>query len=68
MWFRKVEPREAWEIDDERSIGDIETARQIREICNSVAGSAERVAVLFYGPNINTKVHERAAFLAARPD
>jgi hypothetical protein len=66
MWFRKVEPREAWEIDDERSIGDIETARQIREICNSVAGSAEGVAVLFYGPNINTKVHEMDRYERAK--
>jgi len=66
MWFRKVEPREAWEIDDERSIGDIEAARQICEICNSVAGSAERVAVLFYGPNIKTKVREMDRYERAR--
>ena len=54
-WFRKSEPREAWEIDDEGSLGDIGVARQIREICNSVADSAEAVAVLYYGPSTEAK-------------
>ena len=54
-WFRKGEPREAWEIDDGGSVGDIEVARQIREICNSVAESAEAVSVLYYGPSTETK-------------
>jgi hypothetical protein len=54
-WFRKGEPREAWEIDDEGSLGDIIVARQIREICNSVADSAEAVSVLYYGPRTETK-------------
>ena len=54
-WFRKGEPREAWEIDDGGSVGDIEVARQIREICNSVADSAEAVSVLYYGPSTETK-------------
>ena len=67
MWFRKGgEPREAWEIDDERSIGDIEAARQIREICNSVAGSAEKVAGLFYGPNNRTKKREMDRYERAK--
>ena len=57
-WFRKGEPGETWEIDDEGTVGDIEAARQIRDICNSVADSAERVAVLFYGPNNKTKKRE----------
>ena len=55
-WFRKGEPpREAWEIDDEGSVGDIDVARQIREICNSVAESADAVSVLYYGPSTETK-------------
>ena len=29
---------------------DLELASQIREICNSVADSAEAVSVLYYGP------------------
>jgi hypothetical protein len=66
MWFRKREPREAWEMDDERSIGDIEAARHIREICNSVAGSAEKVAGLFYGPNNKTKEREMDRYERAK--
>ena len=64
--FRKGEPREAWEIDDEGAIGDIEAARQIRDICNSVAGSAERVAVLFYGASNATKKREIDRFERAK--
>jgi pentatricopeptide repeat protein len=65
-WFRKDEPREAWEIDDEGAIDDIKAARQIREICNSVSGSAERVAVLFYGPNNKSKKREIDRYKRAR--
>jgi pentatricopeptide repeat protein len=65
-WFRKEEPREAWEIDDEGAIDDIKAARQIREICNSVSGSAERVAVLFYGPNNKSKKREIDRYKRAR--
>ena len=54
-WFRKDGPKEAWEIDDQGPVGDIEAARKVREICSSVASSAERVAVLFYGPIDRTK-------------
>jgi pentatricopeptide repeat protein len=57
-WFRKDEPRAAWENDDQGAIDDIKAVRQIREICNSVADSAERVAVLFYGPTNKTKKRE----------
>ena len=46
---KKNESTEAWEIEDEE-IGDIELARQMREICNSVADSAEAVSILYYGP------------------
>ena len=54
----KNEPTEAWEIEDEENIGDIELARQIREICNSVADSAEAVSGLYYGPRTERQVRE----------
>jgi hypothetical protein len=57
-WLRKSEPTEAWEIEDEENIGDIELARQIREICNSVGDSAEAVFVLYYGPRTEGQVRE----------
>ena len=43
------------EIEDEGKIGDLELARQIREICNSAADSAEAVSALYYGPSTETK-------------
>ena len=67
-WFRKGEPREAWEIDDEGSVGDIEVARQIREICNSVAESAEAVSVLYYGPSTETKKRQIDRYERAKKD
>jgi hypothetical protein len=57
-WLKKSEPTEAWEIEDEENIGDLELARQIREICNSVGDSAEAVSVLYYGPRTETQVRE----------
>ena len=54
-WLKKGEPTEAWEIEDEEKIGDLRLASQIREICNSVADSAEAVSVLYYGPSTETK-------------
>jgi pentatricopeptide repeat protein len=51
---------------DEGAIDDIKAARQIREICNSVSGSAERVAVLFYGPNNKSKKREIDRYKRAR--
>src|SRR6476659_959821 len=54
-WLKKGEPTEAWEIEDEGKIGDLQLASQIREICNSVADSAEAVSVLYYGPSTETK-------------
>jgi pentatricopeptide repeat protein len=65
-WFRKDEPRETWENHDEEAIDDIKAVRQIREICNSVAGSAERVALLFYGPTNKTKKREIDRYERAR--
>ena len=57
-WLKKSEPTETWEIEDEEKIGDLELARQIREICNSVADCAEAVSVLYYGPRTETKKRE----------
>ena len=54
-WLKKIEPKEAWEIEDDEEIGDLKLARQIREICDSVAASAEAVSVLHYGPRTETK-------------
>jgi hypothetical protein len=65
-WFGKGEPKEAWEIDDEGRVGDLEAARKVREICNSVAGSAEKVAVLFYGPIDSTKKYETHRYERAK--
>lgn len=44
-WLKKSEPTEAWEIEDEENIGDLELARQIREICNSVADARQKRAL-----------------------
>ena len=43
-WLKRADRR--WGIEDEGKIGDLELASQIREICNSVADSAEAVSVL----------------------
>jgi hypothetical protein len=40
-WFSKRKQKEVWE--DIKPIGDLEAARTIRDICNSVASSAEKV-------------------------
>jgi hypothetical protein len=65
-WFRKGGPKEAWEIDDQGPVGDIDAARKVREICSSVASSAERVAVLFYGPIDRTKKYETNRYERAK--
>ena len=54
-WLKKGDASEAWEIEDEGKTGDLKLASQIREICNSVADSAEAVFVLYYGPSTETK-------------
>jgi pentatricopeptide repeat protein len=54
-WLKKGDASEAWEIEDEGKTGDLKLASQIREICNSVADSAEAVSVLYYGPSTETK-------------
>ena len=54
-WLKNGEPTEAWGSEDEGKIGDLQLASQIREICNSVADSAEAVPVLYYGPSTEKK-------------
>lgn len=65
-WLKKREPIEAWEIEDEEKMGDIELARQIRQICNSVADSAEAVSVLYYGPSTETRKREMDRYERAK--
>jgi hypothetical protein len=43
-WFRRQSPPEIWDESIEGSIGDIEAAHKIRDICRSAADSAEKVA------------------------
>jgi len=42
-WFYRSRQKEIWDEDIEWPIGDIEAAHKIRSICNSAAGSAEKV-------------------------
>jgi hypothetical protein len=42
-WFNRSKPKEVWDEDIQWPIGDIEAAHKIRDICNSAAGSAEKV-------------------------
>ena len=55
-WLKRADRR--WGNEDEGKIGDLKLASQIREICNSVADSAEAVSVLYYGPSTETKKRE----------
>ena len=55
-------------ITQPRSVGDIEVARQIREICNSVGDSAEAVSVLYYGPHTERQVREIDRYERAKKD
>ena len=65
-WLKKSEPTEAWEIEDDEKMGDLKLARQIREICNSVADSAKAVGLLYYGPITETKRREMDRYERAR--
>ena len=60
-WLRRAEQREVWEIDDDGSFADIEATSKVREICKSAAGSAERVAVLYFGQTTRQKGGEHLA-------
>jgi hypothetical protein len=43
-WFNKGKPKELWDEVIQWPIDDLEAARRIRDICNSVLGSAEKVS------------------------
>jgi len=43
-WFDKAKRKEIWDEEIQWTIGDIEAAHRIREICRSAADSAERMA------------------------
>jgi hypothetical protein len=49
-----------------RKIGDLKLASQIREICISVADSADAVSVLYYGPSTETKAPSRSVRTAKK--
>jgi hypothetical protein len=65
-WFNRGRPTELWDEPIEWPIGDIEAAHRIRDICRSVADSAEKVAG-FAGPpdskknKCHAERYERAA-------
>jgi hypothetical protein len=57
-WFTRSKPKEIWDEDVKWS-GDLEAAHKIRDICNSAAGSAERVSRQVDGAE--TKADKREA-------
>ena len=65
-WFSKHKEHEPWEDDNEAPVGDIETAHKIRDICNSAASSAEKLAALNNRPSDKTKKNETARYDRAR--
>ena len=66
-WFSKVKQKEAWEYDEVGGpAGDIQTAHKVRDICGSVASSAEKLARLANRPNDTIKKAETARYEAAR--
>jgi thiamine monophosphate kinase len=43
-WFKKDAPKEIWDEPIEGTIGDLQAANKIREICRSAASSAEKIS------------------------
>lgn len=43
QWFRRARRAEIWDEPVEGSLGDIEAAKRIRDICRAAADSAEKV-------------------------
>jgi hypothetical protein len=58
-WFKRDRPPEIWDERIDGPIGDIEAAHRIRDICRSVADSAEKVAG--FGGNLDNKRKKREA-------
>jgi hypothetical protein len=60
-WFNRSKPKEVWDEDIQWPIGDIEAAHKIRDICNSAAGSAEKVG----GAETNANKYEAERYKRA---
>ena len=58
-WFKRDRPAEIWDQRIDWPIGDIEAAHRIRDICRSVADSAEKVAG--FAGNLDSKKKRREA-------
>jgi hypothetical protein len=58
-WFKRDRPPEIWDERIDGPIGDIEAAHRIREICRSVADSAEKLAG--FAGNLDSKKRKREA-------
>jgi hypothetical protein len=64
-WFSKSKPKEIWDEEIEWPIGDIEAAHKIRDICNSAAGSAERVSRQVDAAQTKANKHEAERYKRA---
>jgi hypothetical protein len=64
-WFYRSKPKEIWDEDIEWPIGDIEAAHKIRDICNSAAGSAEKVGRQVGGAETKANEHEAERYKRA---
>jgi hypothetical protein len=64
-WFDTGKPKEIWDEDIEWPIGDIEAAQKIRNICNSAAGSAEKVGDQVDGAETKANRHEAERYKRA---
>jgi hypothetical protein len=58
-WFKRDRPAEIWDERIDWPVGDIEAAHRIRDICRSVADSAEKVAG--FAGNLDSKKKKREA-------
>jgi hypothetical protein len=58
-WLKRNRPPEIWDERIDWPIGDIEAAHRIRDICRSVADSAEKVAG--FAGNLDSKKKKREA-------
>lgn len=57
-WSKRDRPPEIWDERIDWPIGDIEAAHRIRDICHSVADSAEKVAGFAGNPDSKKKKRE----------
>jgi hypothetical protein len=64
LWFKKGK-KELWDKDIQWPVGDLEAARKIRDICNSAAGSAERVGDQLRGAGTKANKYETERYQRA---